>query len=435
MRLSRRAVLLRGLLGTGYLGLRALSSGLPAAVLLNPRFDARADGPPVCADRGAAQFLLLSTSVDGDPVNANTPGTYDFPDIAHSADPKMKPTPLRLGNKTVTAAAPWATLPQRVLDRTVFFHHATLTNVHPHIQRVLRLQDSTAQKESLPALVSRYLAGCLGTVQSEPIAVGTGDVLTAEGKPLGNLRPTALRDALLASPTPLAKLPGIRDETLDRIYALIKNQGSPAAKAWLDQNAKSRSQARSIADQLLATLGQIKDDGPDSQVLAAIALIRLAVSPVVAVRLDFGGDNHFDHGLVIEAAGTVNGVGQLGVLMSKLAQVGLADRVSFAMVNVFGRTLSKRGMRGRDHWPSHATAVLIGKRFRAGVVGGLTPQSGDYAALPIDSQSGRGDPNGDIPLTDTLAALGKTLARGLGLPQDLVEQSISSGKIVKSAVV
>ena len=89
--------------------------------------------------------------------------------------------------------------------------------------------------------------------------------------------------SLLSSPTPLTKLAGLRDETIDRIYALVKNQGSPAAKTWLDQNAKSRSQARSIADQLLASLGQIKDDGPDAQVLAALALIRLAVSPVEGI--------------------------------------------------------------------------------------------------------------------------------------------------------
>ena len=73
--------------------------------------------------------------------------------------------------------------------------------------------------------------------------------------------------------------------------------------------------------------------------------------------------------------------------------------------------------------------------MRAGVVGGLEPREGDFFALPIDSQSGRGDPAGDIAAADSLASLGKTLGRAVGLPQALLDQRIARGKIVRGALV
>ena len=73
----------------------------------------------------------------------------------------MAKTALRLGNQTVTAAAPWASLPQPVLDRTVFFHHSTQTQSHPHHPHVLELLG--ASDEQTPALFSQYLAQRLQT--------------------------------------------------------------------------------------------------------------------------------------------------------------------------------------------------------------------------------------------------------------------------------
>ena len=49
METSRRKVLMSTLFGAGYVGLRALATGIPASVLLQGR-RAFADGAPACAD-------------------------------------------------------------------------------------------------------------------------------------------------------------------------------------------------------------------------------------------------------------------------------------------------------------------------------------------------------------------------------------------------
>src|SRR4051794_1106757 len=97
MSVSRRNVLLSTLFGAGYVGLRALATGVPAAVLLKGR-RALADGTlAACADRSRAQYVILQTSSLGDPLNAGAPGTYADSGIAHNPDPSMAATPLTVG--------------------------------------------------------------------------------------------------------------------------------------------------------------------------------------------------------------------------------------------------------------------------------------------------------------------------------------------------
>src|SRR5499427_7730592 len=119
--ITRREAILSTLFGSGYVGLRALATGLPASFLLNPRKAlAAAATPPACTTPAKAQFIIFATSGGGDPINSSVPGTYEDANIVHSTDPSMAPTPLSIGGQTFTAAAPWAGLPQAVLDRTVF---------------------------------------------------------------------------------------------------------------------------------------------------------------------------------------------------------------------------------------------------------------------------------------------------------------------------
>src|SRR5580693_4705806 len=155
--LTRRDALLSTLLGTGYVGLRALATGLPAAFLLDPR-RALADAPLACGiPTGKAQFVIFCTSGNGDPINASAPGTYEDPAIVHSADPAMAATPLTLAGQRTTAAAPWATLPQSVLDRTCFWHMMTNTPIHPKEPDVLKLMEATASDEMLPSILAQQL--------------------------------------------------------------------------------------------------------------------------------------------------------------------------------------------------------------------------------------------------------------------------------------
>ncbi len=432
MRLSRREVLIHGLLGTGYLGLRALATGLPAALLCQAG-QVHADVESECSDRGAAQYLILSASVDGDPLNANTPGTYDLPEIVHPTDPKMAPSRFTLGGQSVVAAQPWAKLPAKILGRTCFFHHATGSSAHPSLPEVLRLREGS-QAEMLPGLFGRYVGACLQTAQIAPLIVGADPVISFENRKLSSLKPTALRDALSGVESPFGDLGKVRDETLDRLQQILKERGGRALRGELDNRALSNRQAQALGEQLRTDLASIKSDGVEGQILATVALLRLNVAPVIAIRIGFGGDNHFDHGLLHEVEGTVSGVAHIATLMQKLEQYGLFDRVSFAMLNVFGRTLKKRGLRGREHWANHSTAVLIGKGFKAGVIGGLQPGEGDFCALPIDAQSGRGTLTGDIAPMESLASLGKTLGRGVGISAEVLNQRIPHGKIVRAAL-
>ena len=107
------------------------------------------------------------------------------------------------------------------------------------------------------------------------------------------------------------------------------------------------------------------------------------------------------------------------------------------MMNVFGRTLSAaRNTNGRDHQSDHHVTVLIGRPFQGGVVGGLEAANSDYRAMSIDSQSGAGVAGGagDIPFSDTLASLGKTLAAGCGVDRGFLDQNIRRGKVVAGAL-
>jgi hypothetical protein len=430
--MNRRSLLEKTLFGAGALGLRALATGLPASFLARPLV-ARADDF-TCADKNRAQYLIISTSSAGDPLNANVPGTYDFPDIAHSPDPRMAATDFSLGGQSVKAAQVWSTLPQWVLDRTSFFHHATLTNNHANLPKVMRLMGATAKQEMLPSILAKFLAPCFGTVQVDPVSAGAGDILTIDGRDLPNVAPTGLRDLLARPNTPLMRLQGVRDGGLDEIYGLLKERGTPAQLQYLDSLVLSRRQARSLGSDLVDMLGAIKSDGVDGQVVAAVALIKMNVSPVVTIRIPFGGDNHTDADLAkSEAPQHEAGVAQIGALWTALQAAGLQDRVTFAAYNVFGRTLKKNGIAGRDHWGSHHATVMMGKNVKAGVVGGLEPKANDYYATAIDAKTGA--KGGDIAFADTLAAMAKTLGAAVGVAPATLDRYISGGKVVTGALV
>jgi hypothetical protein len=434
---GRRRAIMGGLFGAGWLGLRALATGVPAAILANPRRALADSDPTTCFNQAKAQYLILSTSGSGDPLNANVPGTYAFPAIAHSLDPLMAKTPFKLGQTNVEAAAPWSTLPQPLLDRTTFFHHTTLTNNHANQPKVMRLMGATRRQEMLVSFFASQLAPCLGTVQHEPVVVGasgSGEFLSYEGRVLPALSPSALRDTLANPAGPLGTLQKLRDADLDRLNAVFKAHGTTTQRAFLDRLAQTQTEARSISQALLDNLASITANDPTNQVLAAVTLIKMNVSPVVSMHIPFGGDNHTDADLAGETKQTVAATGTIAFLYQKLLELGLQDRVTFAAMNVFGRTLAKKGTTGRDHLANHHTTVMFGKGIKPGVVGGLVPQAGDFAALPIMSATGAGDPNGDIVFNDTLGAMGKTLGMALGVDPAALDQNIMTGKPVLSAL-
>jgi hypothetical protein len=431
------------LFGAGYVGLRALATGLPAALLLDPR-RALADTPAPCPGSSTgAQFIIFSTSGNGDPINASVPGTYEDAKISHSLDPTMAPAKLMIQGQSYTAAAPWATLPQSVLDRTCFWHLMTNTPVHPKEPEVLKLMDVTQGDEMLPSVLAKQLAPCLGTIQSEPISLGAtspSEGLTYGGRALPIIPALALKATLTSPAGPLTNLQPLRDQTLNQLYDLYRNSATPAGRAYVDSLVTSQQQVRNIKQDLLAQLASIKDNGAASQVLGAITLVQMKVTPVIAIHIPFGGDNHNDPMLNNETTQTTSGVGSIFSIQQQLAAAGLQDKVSYAMLNVFGRNLlPPQGINGRNHLGNHHCSVMIGSGFKGSVIGGIERSGSDFIAQSIDSTSGAGVANGagDVPFNATLTSMAITLGKGLGIDPAFLSANIGASvgaKFIKAGL-
>ncbi|HTQ48388.1 MAG TPA: hypothetical protein VMI75_36780 [Polyangiaceae bacterium] len=439
MIVSRRSTLLTTLFGAGYVGLRALATGLPVSFLLNPR-KAMADGSMTCANKSKAQYVIFQTSGSGDPINASVPGTYEDSKIVHSSDPTMAPTSITVGGQTYQAAAPWATLPASVLARMQFWHIMTDTPIHPKEPQVLQLMGATQNEsnEMFPSLLAKALAPCLGTIQQQPICIGAAspsEALSFAGAVQPIVPPTALK-ATLANPTgPLTTLQPLRDQTLDSLYDLYKNAASPAQKAYIDSLVTSQQQVRNIKQSMLNALTSIKDNSADSQVLAAITLIQMQVAPVISIHIPFGGDNHRDVALATETTQTVSGVATIASLMSQLQTAGLQDAVSFMSLNVFGRTIGPGNTDGRQHNQNHQASLVIGSPFKGAVIGGVTPVGSDYGATTINSKTGAGGSGGDIQAVDTLSAFAMTMLSAVGADPTVLTSPGNTAKVVTSALV
>jgi hypothetical protein len=434
--INRRQLLLSTLFGAGYVGLRSLATGLPISFLLNPR-RALADTAKSC-DASKAQFVIFATSGNGDPINAGAPGTYEDTKIVHSPDPAMAPQGITLGGQTYMAAAPWATLSQAVLDRTCFFHLKTDTPVHPKEPDVLQLMHTTASDEMLPSILAKQLAPCLGTLQAQPISLGAtspSEGLTYGGQALPIIPALALKATLTNPVGPLTDLQPLRDQTLNQLYDLYRNGATASQRAYIDSLVTSQSQVRGIRQDLLNQLASITDNSPAAQILAAVALIQMKVTPVVAIHIPFGGDNHRDIGLAQETAETISGVATIASLMEQLGSAGLSDQVTLMSLNVFGRTLGPGNTDGRQHNADHQISFAIGKPFRSGVIGGVEPVGKDYGARAIDSKTGLGAADGDISATNTLQSFGQTMLAAVGVDQGIISEQISLGKVISPALV
>ena len=189
---TRRAA--DGPLRHGYIGLRALATGLPAWFIANPR---RANAQSLqCAITNQAnlQYLIVSTNFNGDPINCNCPGTYENAAAIHPTQEEVEKTTVQLGGGSYGAALPWAATTvassggantgqlkamaglddQTILSRTAFFHHMTGSTVHGDQPKVMKLMGKTGGNEMLVSAYAKLLAPCFATVQSEPIALGAG---------------------------------------------------------------------------------------------------------------------------------------------------------------------------------------------------------------------------------------------------------------------
>ncbi len=429
--MMQRRHMLRSVLGLSGMSLVSIATGLPAAFLRQPLAWGQYDDDPIDPDR--AQFLILSGLDSGDPLNANAPGTYDAAGVVHAAGAAMAKTELQLGGVTTHAAQLWSTLPQNVLDRASFIHHATRTQVHGELVKVLQLLGDASKSETITAIFAKYLAPALGTVSAIPVPVGDVN-MSAGGRTLPRLKPTTLRELLVADDSPLTNLQGLRDQALDEIHLTLRQHGTAEQRKFMTEHSNARADVRTLSEGAVDLLSAVDDDKESAQIKAAVALIKLKLTPVVALAFPFGGDNHNDQGLAKEVDQHTTGIGYIAELMSTLAAEGLSDRVTFASMNVFGRTLKNQGQKGRTHHSKHHVTLMIGKHVMPSVIGGIVAKGDDFEARPIDSMTGMASDGGDVTYDEGLPSVGKTLGSVLGLHDATLDTEILKGKIITAAV-
>jgi len=450
------------------IGLRSIATGLPAKVILSPK-KALADltAQQCLGDASKAQFIIMQTSGSGDPFSCNAPGTYDdggmgtgtnYSALSHPTDVSggvtgINPVSISLGGKNFKAAGPWGTIPAAVLQQMSVFHLMTNTPVHPKEPQVLQLMGATPYNEMFPSLLAKQLAPCLGTLQTQPISVGAAspsEGLTFNGQALPTIPPTALAATLTSSTATAFKgmtnLQSLRDNTLNDMYTWYKDsaQTSPAQRAYIDSMVTSQQQVRGIAQSQLAMLQGITKNDNTGQITAAIALILMKVTPVIAVHFPCGGDNHADPNLTNESNQTITAIKAITDLMAAITSAGLDGKVSFLSLNVFGRTMDvTKYQDGRNHNQDHQCSIMIGKPFKSGVIGGVWPSNktllqgaADFGCMPIDSGSGKPSATGDVKPVETLSSWAKTVMTGVGVSSDQITASITdpNAKVINGAL-
>lgn len=425
-KLSRRNFI-RGSAAGSALLLQSLATGLPVSFLMNP---SQAVAQGVNHER---QTLIFSTSQAGDPVNVNCPGSYRN---GVTNNPLLEAVRAAYGGRQTRAAAPWAALPGALRRRLAFFHHRTDSAAHPEHDLTMSFRGAIKNaagngQEMLPSMVAQLGAPHLNTLQAEPMVLGNARI-TYQNQPLQKTSPTELKNLFAGREDVLVDLRPLRDQTLDRLYGHIKVNGSDAQRSFLDRFLLGRDQARTLGENMGTLLDALPSNpgAPDSaqdQIIAAVALAKLRVTPVVVINIPFGRDNHQDATLEQERDQTISGVGNIGYLWSELKRHNLENEVTFAMLNVFGRTLARNRSGGRDHNRHHGVMVSFGTGVKGGVYGGVNSNG---RCRRINPNNGRPVNNGGIAEGDTLGTAGKSLLAAMGHNQAEIDDRIRRGRVL-----
>jgi len=442
--LSRRNMLIQSAMSYGSLSLRSLVTGLPAA------FIASLSNPAMAQNIGA-KYLVMAHTHEGDPVNANCPGSYPAIDgdrndplsaIEHPGQEGFRtPTSFTLGSQTVKAADPWSKMPADLRERFAFWHHPTGNSGHADMDTTLRINGAVKARNGLgqdqiDSALAQETFESLQCVTRSPISLGGtgGTQIKFEGNNVPGIDPGELQRLFGSKIRDLELMVNMRDRFIDQTYREIKNNGTPAQKAFLDDYAISREAATNVGDNLAERL-----DGSSDPANVTVALIQLNVSPLIALGMNFGRDNHKDGNLSVEVdTMSENGIPFLTKLWSELKRANLEDSVVYASLNVFGRNLIRNGGGGRNHNGRHHVMMVYGPGVKGGVVGGMTPvrrgsRITDFQATPINSRTG-GTENPDISYDEAFVSCGKTLAKAAGISEDRINTRFDGGQIIRGAL-
>ncbi len=454
--IGRRRAVYQMLFGAGLVGLRSLASGVPASVLLNPRRAMAAAPDGGAADAGVPaitnpQFVIYSTSSNGDPVNCNAPGTYDDPKIYHPGDPSMASTPMTFGSRTVNGAKIWSTLGPSVLAQTSFFHHGTYTIIHPDEVKVLGLLGQVASGEMLCSFLSRELSTALGTVRPQPLSLGgngAGEAIFYQGQPQAFLTPTTLASVLAPPSNGLgaANLVALRDQTLDSLNAYARSMGNTAQKNFIDQYATSviaaphaaawpprqpeRHQGRLAG---LADPGRahsLSDEG-DARCRGARELRRRQSWRHGARERDCGS----------HVGSREHRQDDAGHRVGQSAEPGDLRDVERLRADD-GQRLQRQRAPAQRPAPRHGDdrAGNQRERHRRADAGGGSGARGRFGEQRVRGAAHRFVDRarivlgGDIVYGETMASMGRTLAAAVGIPASVISQNILSGTVVKPAL-
>lgn len=407
---------------------KSLVSGLPLSFFM---------GKSLVAQDAVKRYLIFLNSSKGDPVNCNIAGTYGpgKEDIKHPEG--MSPVTVSFGGVDYLAADPWLKLPEGMRDKLAIIHHSSLTSSHNSHFKVMQLMGAGKRNQMLPSICAKGLHKVNQGTMEQPIVLG-GDPMSFDGAYLPIIKPRALKDILSPIANNEKAIVDGRDQTVDSIYKIFKDRGTKEQVELLDQFVISRNQARSLSVDISADLDAITGNDQIDQVMAAGLLPALNISPVICLRMIFGGDNHRDNSLGKEVSQHHESIEQLASLYERVTNLannsGGNIEINIAMLNVFGRTMAEPDYKGREHNGAHNTMLLFGPSVKGGQFGDIAKVGKDWAAVAFDSKTGNAAANGDITPENSLASAGKTVCAALKLEPDFIEDQITSGKVISSAI-
>ena len=436
---------------------RASVIGVPASFLLSGQASAATN----------SKFTILSQSKQGEPINCSGPMTFvsadnpaanliDHPTVAelgtaslgtvngqnYTAKDLAESVELTIGNKKYLAARPWQELPQAFLNNLCGVWYRSGANAHPEMPSVKRLKGALRddvnpnRDEELGSAIAWDTASELGTSLKTPLVLSKeGMAGFSKGNPLTVYTPTQIQSLFAAesgSHLDPEHYDSLYQQTIDMVYANLKENGTAKQRAFLDNHALTRAQAQDIGDKLGSALDSIDGDGTVNQLRAAIAFMKLRLTPVVCVSHDFAGDNHSDSNLKDEAERTLKGIDAMVQYWKMVNDAGLADQVNWVTLDCFGRTPKRNDEGGRDHYGNMTLSFMHGAGIKAGMIGGMAAENDKPVATGINSQTGK-SASPDIDPSATLAAYGKTVIAAAGIDSELVNTRVPSGKVISAA--
>lgn len=470
--MNRRNFLLNSLGGLS-LPYVSLITGLPLSFLMTGATHAQS------SDR---KFCVMATSGGGQPLNICAPGAFNMGNAAtggagsiiHAGQPETNPglneVEFRVNNNLLNvshlavpgttafgangqmrAALAYDSLPSELLSTMTHCWYNSKTAAHPELRNVMSAHGALKQAsgngvEELPSAIAAENAQHLGTAFDRPWALN-GYTPSFKGSPCPGASSKNLQSVLSPKNRETAAMYGSFMKSFhNRVY---KRQLTGVQKSFVDSHLQSINEAQDISDQfgdLLKPVGSGQITGvkfgsyatdaeqdfyeQHNDFRVALALFYLNIAPVVTVGFNYGGDNHSDPGFVRETnetLGALESLNQFHKLMSDHPILSsLKNRVTYAAVDIFGRTPNKAT--GRDHSGGSTVGIIQGYHLKGTVLGG--PDGRGVSSF--DPNTGTIKSNGMVTRDNSLASMHKTTMSACGIPDENINIRMREGHICKA---